>query len=46
MKKKILITGGGGFIGYHLAKKAIQKKFIVTSVSTRPVKKNKALKKS
>lgn len=21
MKKKILITGGGGFIGYHLAKK-------------------------
>ena len=25
-KKNILIVGGTGFIGYHLAKKAIQKK--------------------
>ena len=44
-KKKILITGGTGFIGYHLAKKAIQKKFIVTSISTKPAKKIRYLKK-
>ena len=44
-KKNILIIGGTGFIGYHLAKKAIQKKFIVTSISTRPAKKIRHLKK-
>ncbi len=44
-KKNILIVGGTGFIGYHLAKKAIQKKFIVTSISTKPAKKIRYLKK-
>tara|TARA_A100001011_G_C14320665_1_gene850459 strand:- start:805 stop:1719 length:915 start_codon:yes stop_codon:yes gene_type:complete len=37
---KILIAGGTGFIGYHLAVKALKKKFSVTSISTKkPVKK-------
>lgn len=44
-KKNILIIGGTGFIGYHLAKKSIQKKFVVTCISTRPAKKIRHLKK-
>lgn len=44
-KKKILIIGGTGFIGYHLAKKAIQKRFEVTSLSTNSPKKLRYLKK-
>ena len=44
-KKNILIVGGTGFIGYHLAKKAIQKRLIVTSISTKPAKKIRHLKK-
>ena len=42
MKKinKILIVGGTGFIGYHLAKKCINKKWKVYSISTKkPIKK-------
>ena len=40
MKKKILILGGTGFIGYHLAKRAIKKNFKVTSISkNQPIKK-------
>jgi len=39
-KKKILIVGGTGFIGYHLAKKTLQKGWKVTSISSKkPVKK-------
>jgi len=34
LKKKILIIGGTGFLGYHLAKKCLLKKWDVTSVST------------
>ena len=34
MKKKILIIGGTGFLGYHLAKKCLLKKWDVTSIST------------
>ena len=40
MKKKILILGGTGFIGYHLAKEAVKKGFEVSSLSKKsPVKK-------
>ena len=40
MKKKILILGGTGFIGYHLAKEALRKGFQVSSLSKNyPVKK-------
>ena len=34
-KKKILITGGTGFIGYHLSKKCIKLNWSVTSLSTK-----------
>jgi len=33
-KKEILIVGGTGFIGYHLAKKSLAKGMSVTSIST------------
>tara|TARA_B100000963_G_scaffold350688_1_gene361273 strand:- start:2587 stop:3507 length:921 start_codon:yes stop_codon:yes gene_type:complete len=45
LKKKILIVGGTGFIGYHLAKKCIKKKFKVTSLSYSKPKKKRFLKK-
>lgn len=39
--KNILIIGGTGFIGYHLIKKCLTKKFNITSISTkRPTKKS------
>ena len=44
-KKKILITGGTGFIGYHLAKKCILLNWSVTSLSTKRPKKKRRLKK-
>ena len=38
-KKKILIVGGTGFIGFHLAKKCLKKKINVYSLSkSRPKK--------
>jgi nucleoside-diphosphate-sugar epimerase len=40
MSSRILILGGTGFIGYHLAKQALRRGFKVTSVS-----KNKPIKK-
>ena len=33
-KKKILIVGGTGFIGYHLGKKCLRRKWRVVSIST------------
>ena len=45
MKKKILIIGGTGFIGFHLAKKCLIKGWDVTCVSKRQPKENKYLKK-
>ena len=43
--KNILITGGTGFIGFHLIKNCIKKKLNVTSISTkRPIIKNSSPK--
>ena len=39
MRKKILIVGGTGFIGYHLAKRCLKKKWLVSSFSTSKPKK-------
>ena len=44
MKKKILIVGGTGFIGYHFAKKCIANKLEVTSLSRSKPKKIRYLK--
>jgi nucleoside-diphosphate-sugar epimerase len=44
-KKNILIIGGTGFIGYHLAKKCLKNKWQVTSISTKPPKKIRYLSK-
>jgi len=43
--KKILIVGGTGFIGYHLAKKCLKKGWKVTSVSSNRPKKIRYLNK-
>ena len=44
MSKSILITGGTGFIGYHLAKKCLKKGWNVTSLSSSYPKKRVRLK--
>ena len=44
-KNNILIVGGTGFIGYHLAKKSLSKGWHVTSISSRPPKKIRYLPK-
>jgi len=44
-QKKILIVGGTGFIGYHLAKKSLKKGWQVTSISSNPPKKIRYLSK-
>ena len=43
MKIKILIIGGSGFIGYHLAKKSLAKGWLVSSFSTSKPKKIRKL---
>ena len=45
MKKKILILGGTGFIGYHLAKASLKKGFKVISLSKNKPKKKRYLKR-
>ena len=45
MNKKILITGGTGFIGYHLAKKCLKLNWLVTSLSTKKPGKDRKLNK-
>ncbi len=44
-KKSLIIFGGTGFIGYHLAKKSLKKKWKVTCVSTNYPKKIRRLSK-
>ena len=44
MSKKILITGGTGFIGFHLSKKCLSLGWSVTSLSSRSPKPQKKLK--
>ena len=44
-KDKILIVGGAGFIGYHLAKRCLEKDWKVTSISLNPAKKTRYLPK-
>lgn len=43
-KKKLLIAGGTGFIGYHLAKKAIKKGYLVSSLSSKRPKSYRYIK--
>ena len=43
--QKILIVGGTGFLGFHLAKKCLSKGWKVHSVSTKKPKKLRYLKK-
>ena len=43
MSKSILIVGGTGFIGYHLAKECLKKKWKVTSISLNKPKKTRFL---
>jgi len=43
LKKKILIVGGTGFIGYHLAKKSLKKSWDVTSFSSNTPKRKRYL---
>jgi len=45
LKNNILIIGGTGFIGYHLAKKSLKKGWQVTSISSKPPRKKRYLKK-
>lgn len=45
MNKKILITGGTGFIGYHLSKKCLSLGWSVTSLSSQKPNKKKKLQK-
>lgn len=45
IKKKILIIGGTGFIGYHLMKFLKKKKFFITSFSTNKPRKIRLLRK-
>jgi len=45
LSKKILIIGGTGFLGYHLAKKCLLKNWEVTSISTNKPKKVRFLPK-
>ena len=44
-KKRLLIIGGTGFIGYHLAELALKKGWIVTSASSKSPKKIRYLRK-
>ncbi len=44
-KKRLLVIGGTGFLGFHLCKDALRKNWIVTSISTNKPKKIRFLNK-
>ena len=44
MKKKILVIGGTGFIGFHLIKKLIKKNYNIHSISTKKPNKYRSIK--
>jgi len=44
-KNKIIIIGGTGFVGFHLAKFLLKKNFEVISISRKKPKKIRFLKK-
>ena len=44
-KKKLLVVGGTGFLGFHLCKEALKKNWVVTSFSTNKPKKIRFLNK-
>ena len=44
-RKKILIVGGTGFIGFHLCNFFLKKRYKVFSISLNSPKKNRKLKK-
>ena len=44
-KKKLLVIGGTGFLGFHLCKEALKKGWAITSISTNKPKKIRYLKK-
>ena len=44
-KNRILITGGTGFIGYHLAKKCVSLNWLVDSISTKSPSNKRKVKK-
>ena len=43
--KKVLIIGGSGFIGYHLAKKCLKHNYLVTSISLTNPSRERKIKK-
>lgn len=45
LRKKVLVIGGTGFLGYHLIKKCLSKKMLVTSISRKKPSKNFFLRK-
>ena len=45
MKKKILVTGGTGFLGYHLLKKLSKQDYSLYSLSTKKPTKQRKIKK-
>ena len=44
-RRRLLIAGGTGFIGYHLTKKALKKKYLVSVISTKKPAKHRKLNK-
>ena len=46
MKKKILVSGGTGFIGFHISQKLIESNYLVSILSSKKPSKIRYLKKA